>query len=85
MLRRVQRPRSGADENCHFLYQEGDREMKVAKQKIIRLTKKEATALMTGLELAVRHCGAPECPKVAKSFFSAIEKLDKAFKFGIYQ
>jgi hypothetical protein len=56
--------------------------MKVAKQKIIRLTKKEASALMTGLELAVRHCGPP-CPHMAKNFFSAVEKLDKAFKFGV--
>ena len=57
--------------------------MKVAKQKIIRLTKKEATAIMTGLEIAVRNFGPPDSPSVAKSFFSAVEKLDKAFKFGV--
>jgi hypothetical protein len=57
--------------------------MKVAKQKIVRLTKKEATAIMTGLEIAVRETGGPDCPKCAKAFFSAVEKLDKAFKFGI--
>jgi hypothetical protein len=57
--------------------------MKVAKHRIIRLTKREAAAIMTGLEIAVRHCGPPDCPKVAKHFFSAVEKLDKAFKFGV--
>jgi hypothetical protein len=57
--------------------------MAVAKQKIVRLTKKEAAAIMTGLDLAVKHAGPPECEKFAKVFFSAVEKLDKAFKLGV--
>ncbi|NBW12088.1 MAG: hypothetical protein EBR82_29065 [Caulobacteraceae bacterium] len=56
--------------------------MKVAKQKIVRLTKKEAIAIMDGLELAVSHFGVP---KRAKSFMSAVMKLDKAFAFGIVE
>lgn len=51
--------------------------------KQVVLTKREAEALMTAADLAVHVYGAPDCPKCARAFFSAVEKIDVAFKLGV--
>lgn len=54
-----------------------------AKEKTIRLTKREAVALLDSLEMAMAHFGPPRCRQCAKPLFSAVEKLDEAFQLGI--
>lgn len=53
------------------------------RAKEVRLTKREAEVLMSGIELAVSEFGTPDCPKCEKAFWSAIKKIDATFSLGV--
>lgn len=50
------------------------------REKIVRLTKREAEMLVASAQAALHVYGAPDCPKCEKAFWSAVEKLDSIFK-----